>query len=104
MKLKVTRNTVFFTKLSMAVAYRVTIEHDNKIYRLFEDIDEITYFDTLYPEFENNENNPYVIVSVIESKDFDEETYFRVKIEEETYWIVDRTKKDTNEDEDYEDD
>lgn len=103
MKLKVTRNTVFFTKLSMAVAYRVTIEHDNKIYRLFEDIDEITYFDTLYPEFEN-EREPSVELVVNNTTELDEEIYYEVKHEEETYWIVDRTKKDTNEDEDYEDD
>lgn len=53
---KVNRESVFFHKLLTAIAYSELIEHDNKIYRVFEKIDAIYYFDSLFPELEEEKD------------------------------------------------
>ncbi len=84
---KVNRESVFFHKLLTAIAYSELIEHDNKIYRVFEEIDAINYFDSLFPELEE-EKDPVAKLEVIDSQRIEDKTFVMVRTEsDETYWM-----------------
>ncbi len=84
---KVNRESVFFRKLLSAIAYSELIEHDNKIYRVFEKANAINYFDSLFPELEE-EKAPTSQLEVVETQTIEDKTFIKVRTEsDETYWM-----------------
>lgn len=84
---KVNRDSAFFSKLLMAIAYSELIVYDNKIYRVFEEVNAIYYFDSLFPELEE-EKNPTSQLEVVETQTIEDKTFVRVRTRSnETYWM-----------------
>jgi len=84
---KVNRESVFFHKLLTAIAYSELIEHDNKIYRVFEKIDAIYYFDSLFPELEE-EKDPTSELEIVGIQTIEDKTFVRVRTRSnELYWM-----------------
>lgn len=92
---KVNRESVFFHKLLSAIAYSELKDHEDKLYRVFERIDAITYFDSLFSSFE--EKDPVAKLEVIDSQRIEDKTFVMVRTESfKLYWLdVDLAVKDS---------
>lgn len=93
---KVNRESVFFHKLLSAITYSELKDHEDKLYRVFERIDAITYFDSLFPELEE-EKDPVAKLEVIDSQRIEDKTFVMVRTESfKLYWLdVDLAVKDS---------
>jgi len=88
--IKVNRNFAFFPSLLKAIAYSETIEFDDKIYREFETVDAIYYFDTLFPELEE-ESSPEAEIEIVETQKIENKTFIKVKTNTgDFFWTEDR--------------